>query len=75
MLWHRNENFTNTKLTIKISQILKTMLKGDFFFSAKRLGKNLFHCQNNWSGRPVLTFGKRPYIVQTATARQNWSNS
>ena len=70
MLWHRNENFTNTKLTIKICQILNTM-----HVSAKRLGKNLFHCQNVWSGRPVLTFGKRPYIVQTATARQNWSNS
>ena len=32
------------------------------FFSAKPLWKNLFHCQNIWSGRPVLTFGKRPKL-------------
>ena len=37
------------------------MHKGDDF-SAKPLGKSLFHCQNVWSGRPVLTFGKHPEI-------------
>ena len=37
------------------------------WFSAKPLGKSLFHCQNVWFGhrsdRPVLRFGKRPKYV------------
>ena len=35
-------------ITIQISQILNIMHKGDGF-SAKPLGKRLFHCQNAWS--------------------------
>ena len=35
------------------------MPKGDDF-STKTLAKRLLLCQNDWSGRPALTFGKWP---------------
>lgn len=44
-------------MTIQISQVLNITLKGDGF-SAKPLGKSLFHCQNGWSGHgPAGQFG------------------
>ena len=46
----RNENFT-------VNQNYSARL-GDGF-SAKTLAKSQFHCQNDRSGRPVLTNGER----------------
>ena len=34
--------------------------------STKTLGKSRFHCQNNWSGWPVLTNGKRPKYLKSS---------
>ena len=42
-------------------QILNSIHEGDSF-SANTLGKSRFHLLTDWSGRPVLTNGKRPWF-------------
>ena len=53
----QNDNFTfNQNYPVK-SQMACTKEMG---FQQKLLEKCVFHCQNDWSGRSVLTLGKRP---------------
>ena len=52
-----NDNFTfNQNYPVK-SQMACTKEMG---FQQKLLEKCVYHCQNDWSGRSVLTLGKRP---------------
>ena len=46
------------------------MHEGDGFL-AKTHGKSLFHFQTDWSGRPVLTNGKRPMILYEQILKGN----
>ena len=42
--------FSESKLSSQVSQFLKSMHERDGF-SAKTLGKSLFHFQTDWSGK------------------------
>ena len=58
----RNDNFSfNLNSPARSVKSWIVCIKGDNDFSAKTLGKSLFHYQ--WSGRPVLTNGKHPKII------------
>ena len=52
------------------------MSEGDDFLNKKTPGKSLFYFQNDWSSRPLLTFGKlkirkMPTNFQTKFLKKN----
>ena len=51
------------RLLSLIFLLLKIFLTTLVFLAAKNPWKSQFHLQKDWSGRPVLTFGKHPYTI------------
>lgn len=58
----RKENST-VNYDFSVSSLFQDNMTAVMGFSKKKMEKRLFYFQNDRSGRPVLTPGKRPYVM------------